>query len=73
MGLPEVEVAPDSPCELVAVAGSSLEEVVATASEDRYVFSKGQLASRTSVARHVIGSPGSSPADGQALEAYLWR
>jgi len=73
MGLPQVEVAPDSPSELVAVAGSSLQEVVATASEDRYVFSRGQLTSRTSVARHVIGSPGSNPADGPALEAFLWR
>jgi cytosine/creatinine deaminase len=73
MGLLPVEVAPDSPGELVAVAGSSLQEVIATASEDRYVFSKGQLTSRTSVARQVIGSSGSNAPDGPALEAYLWR
>jgi hypothetical protein len=73
MGLPEVEVAPGSPCELLAVAGSSLQEVIATASEDRYVFSGGQLVSRTSVVRHVVGPLGSNDAEGPALEAYLWR
>lgn len=73
MGLPEVEVAPDSPCELLAVAGSSLQEVIATASEDRYVFSRGQPVSRTSVVRHVVGPLGSDDADGAPLEAYLWR
>jgi hypothetical protein len=57
----------------VAVAGSSLQEVIATASEDRFVFSRGQLTSRTSVARHVIGSTGSNASDRPALEAYLWR
>lgn len=73
MGLPEVEIAPGSACELLAVAGSSLREVIATASEDRYVISRGQLASRTSVVRHVIGQTGSDEAEGPALEAYLWR
>ncbi len=73
MGLPRVDVEPGSPAELVAVAGSSLQEVIATASEDRFVFSRGQLTSRTSVARHVIGSTGSNASDRPALEAYLWR
>jgi cytosine deaminase len=73
MGLPEVEVVPGSPCELLAVAGSSLQEAIAAASEDRYVFSGGQLISRTSVVRHVVGPLGPTDAEGPALEAYLWR
>jgi len=73
MGLPEVEVAPGSPCELLAVVGSSLQEAIATGSEDRYVFSGGQLVSRTSVVRHEIGPLGSNDAGGPPLEAYLWR
>ena len=72
MGLPEVEVAPGSPCELLAVAGSSLHEVIATASEDRFVFSRGRLISRTSVVRHV-DALGASLTDEQFLEAQTWR
>lgn len=73
MGLPEVEIASGSPCELLAVAGSSLQEVIATASEDRYVISGGDLVSRTGVVRHVVGPLESNDAGGPALEAYLWR
>jgi len=73
MGLPTVEVTPGSPCELLAVAGSSLPEVVATATEDRYVFAKGRLVSRTRVERHVDGPPGSNPVDASRVEVPAWR
>lgn len=49
MGLPPLAVAPGFPADLVAVAGSSLRETIATASEDRVVFRKGRLVSRTRV------------------------
>ncbi len=49
MGLPALAIAPGSPADLVAVAGSSLREVIANASEDRLVFRRGQLVSHTRV------------------------
>jgi cytosine/creatinine deaminase len=49
MGLPPLAVAPGFPGDLVAVAGSSLREVIANASEDRIVFRRGRLVSRTRV------------------------
>jgi cytosine deaminase len=73
MGLPEVDVAPGSPCELLAVAGSSLPEAIATASEDRFVFSRGRLISRTTVARHVESPLTSGLTDEQFMEAQAWR
>jgi cytosine deaminase len=73
MGLPEVEVAPGSPCELLAVTGSSLTEAIATASEDRFVFSRGRLISRTSVVRHVDSPLASALTDAQFMEAQAWR
>jgi cytosine/creatinine deaminase len=73
MGLPMVDVSPGSPCELLAVAGSSLPEVIATASEDRFVFSGGRLISRTRVVRDVDSVFGSSLSDEQFMEARVWR
>lgn len=73
MGLPEIEVAPDSPCELLAVAGSSLAEVIATATEDRFVFSRGRLVSRTRVERRLASPLGWSLSDAEFLEEHAWR
>ena len=49
MGLPPLTIAPGSQADLVAVAGSSLREAIAHASEDRLVFRKGRLVSRTRI------------------------
>jgi cytosine/creatinine deaminase len=49
MGLPPLAVGPGFPADLVAVAGSSLREAIANASEDRLVFRRGRLVSRTRV------------------------
>lgn len=49
MGLPEVAVEAGSPADLVAVRGSSLREVLATTAEDRIVFRRGRVVSRTEV------------------------
>jgi cytosine/creatinine deaminase len=73
MGLPSVDVTPGSRCDLLAVAGSSLPEVVATANEDRYVFAAGRLASRTRVERRVAGPFGSNPVDASRVEVPAWR
>lgn len=73
MGLPAVDVTPGSPCELLAVAGTSIPEVVATANEDRYVFAGGRLVSRTRVERHVAGPPGSNLIDASPVEVSAWR
>jgi cytosine/creatinine deaminase len=73
MGLPGVEVAADSPCDLLAVAGSSLPEVIATSSEDRFVFSKGRLVSRTLVERHVADPLDPNGLGIAAVETPAWR
>ncbi len=51
MGLPALEIVPGSPADLLAVAGSSLREVLATATEDRVVIRDGRLIARTEVHR----------------------
>jgi len=51
MGLPAGGIAPGLPAELLAVAGGSLQEVLATATQDRLVFRHGQLVERTRVVR----------------------
>ena len=73
MGLPAVEVAPGSPCDLLAVAGSSLSEVVATTTEDRYVLSKGELVARTRVERYVADPLSPNTLDASPQEAHAWR
>jgi cytosine deaminase len=71
MGVAPVEVAPGSSADLLAVAGSSLREVLATASEDRYVFAAGRLLARTRVERQMTGHrPGLAVAAGS--EALAW-
>lgn len=47
MGLPEVGIEPGSPADLLAVKGSSLREVIATASDERVVVRRGRMVSRT--------------------------
>lgn len=49
MGLPAGGISPGRPAELVAVAGGSLQEVLATGTEDRLVFRHGRLVERTRV------------------------
>jgi cytosine deaminase len=51
MGLPAPEVLPGSPADLVAVAGSSLREVMATATEERIVIRAGRVVARTDLCR----------------------
>jgi len=53
MGLPPVEVAAGLPADLLAVAGASLREVLASSTEDRFVFAAGRLVARTRVERHM--------------------
>jgi cytosine deaminase len=50
MGLPPVRIEAGAPAELLAVRGVSLTDVVAGASEDRFVWHRGRLVSRTRVA-----------------------
>ena len=56
MGLPAHGVAPGADAELVAVAGSCLQEVLATTTEDRIVFRRGRLLERTRVVREPATS-----------------
>jgi cytosine deaminase len=49
LGLPPIEVAPGFPADLVAVAAGSAREAVATATQDRLVFRRGELVVRTTV------------------------
>jgi cytosine deaminase len=51
MGLPHLDVVPGSPADLVGVAGSSLREVMATATEDRIVMRDGRVIARTELRR----------------------
>lgn len=54
LGLPPVRVEAGFPADLLAVAGSSLREAIATAGEDRLVFRAGRLIARTRVERDVL-------------------
>jgi cytosine deaminase len=54
MGLPCLEIAPGFQADLVAVAGSTLREVIAMATEDRLVFRRGKLVSRTRVVSEAV-------------------
>jgi cytosine deaminase len=53
MGLPPIDLVPGSPADLVAVRARSLQEAVATATQDRLVFRRGVLVSSTRVAKEV--------------------
>jgi cytosine deaminase len=56
MDLPAGGIAPGEPAELLAVAGGSLQEVLATTTEDRLVFRRGRLVERTRVVREPVTS-----------------
>jgi hypothetical protein len=49
MGLPDGAVAAGGRADLLAVAGASVQEALATSTEDRLVFRAGQLVERTRV------------------------
>lgn len=51
MGLPPTGVEPGAAGDLLAVRGSSLREVIATANEDRIVLRRGRVVSRSEFAR----------------------
>ncbi|HSI81801.1 MAG TPA: amidohydrolase family protein [Solirubrobacterales bacterium] len=51
IGLPQGAIAPGAPADLVAVAAASLQEALATTTEDRVVFRRGQVARRTRLDR----------------------
>ena len=55
MGLPQLDVVPGSPADLVAVAGSSLRDVMATVTEDRIVIRDGRVVVRTELRRTYDG------------------
>ncbi|MGH8956906.1 MAG: amidohydrolase family protein [Microbacterium sp.] len=59
LGLRAVTVEPGSPAELLAVAGGSLREAIASTTEDRLVFRRGRLVERTRVEREPF--PPASP------------
>jgi cytosine deaminase len=54
MGLPPVRIEPGSPAELLAVRGGTLNDVIAGASEDRWVWHRGRLVSRTRIAEEPL-------------------
>jgi cytosine deaminase len=56
MGLPAGGIAIGRPADLLAVAGDSLQEVLATTTEDRLVFRRGRLVERTRVVREPMTS-----------------
>ena len=53
MGLPPVAVEVGSPADLLAVRAATLPDAIAGASEDRWVFRRGRLISRTRLIRDV--------------------
>jgi len=57
LGLPAVQIHAGAPADLVAIAGRSLREVVATATEDRVVIRCGRVVSRTRVQREAPTLP----------------
>ncbi len=57
LGLPAVQIHAGAPADLVAIAGRSLREVVATATEDRAVIRCGRVVSRTRVQREAPTLP----------------
>jgi cytosine deaminase len=60
MGLPARGLAPGEPADLLAVAGGSLQEALATTTEDRLVFRHGRLVNRT----RVVHEPATPPDQG---------
>ena len=65
LGLPEVELRPGSPADLVAVPGSTLEEALSETGEDRIVIKGGRIVARSSLLQTVApaaGIRGAAPA-----------
>jgi cytosine deaminase len=61
MGLPPLEVAPGSPADLVAVAAGSLREAIATVTQARIVFRRGEPVFRTHVEAGGAAVPAAGP------------
>jgi cytosine deaminase len=55
MGLEAAGVAPGRPAELLAVAAGSLQEAIATNTDDRIVFRRGRIVERTRIVREGEG------------------
>jgi cytosine deaminase len=55
LGLPEVQVAPGFPAELLAIRAASVQEAVAAASPERVVVHQGRVVSRTALTRELPG------------------
>lgn len=60
MSLPEAGPRPGARAELLAVRGTSLGDVVATASPDRHVIHAGRLVSTSRIERHTASAKGST-------------
>lgn len=67
MSLPYAGVSVGARAELLAVRGSSMSEVIATASPDRFVIHTGRLVSHSSV-RYDVAAPTFAPVENHELE-----
>ena len=54
MGLPPVRIEPGFPAELVAVIGTSVEDAIARADQQRMTWHRGRLVASTTVVRHLL-------------------
>ncbi|WP_239451922.1 amidohydrolase family protein [Frondihabitans sp. PAMC 28766] len=75
LALPVAGVVPGARAELLAVRGTSLPDVVANASADRFVIHRGQLVAESSVTRSVAlpsaaSRPAADPADPSVAPAH---
>lgn len=61
MGRPTVALTPGSPADLVAIRAASVDEAIATGTEDRIVFRAGRVVARTTVST-TLGWPTALPA-----------
>lgn len=69
MGLPAGDLKAGDPAEVVAVAGGSLQEAIATGTEARLVFRRGRLVDRTRVVREQTNQHRSRSDQGDAEHA----
>jgi cytosine deaminase len=51
LGLPEVDISPGAPAELLAIRAASLRQAVAESTSDRIVIHRGRVVARTSISR----------------------
>ena len=54
MGLPPVRIEPGFPAELVAVIGTSIDDAMARADQQRMTWHRGRLVSSTTVTRRML-------------------